>query len=169
MERIMIQLEPTLTTRQDIPAVLDMLKQAPPETILDVTEDKLMVWIDAGHSLVAKLKSGLVVAHQAATIWPESGWIEGRAALVREDFRSYGIGTKMKQAIDEIMLEEFPGATIASFTEANSGIRGIVQSLGYKRIPLIDTPSEFFTLCPSNCVLKTGHNCGCQVFVKHTS
>jgi len=153
------------TTREDIPGVLAMLQEAPPDSLLEVSEEDLEKWIDSGLSLVAKLNSGYIIGHQAAE-QRTGDYFEGRAAFVRDQFRENGLGTKLKNAIDEILFEAQPRAIMVSFTEANSGVRGIVQKMGYKPLPMAQVPTEFFAICPDNCFLKTGEDCGCKVFVK---
>ncbi len=152
-------------TPEDVPEVINMVNSKP-DALVPVKEDQILSWIDKGHSLVGKTKSGLLVAHQALTVWKESGYLEGRSAIVKPAFRGMGIGTLMKHAIDALAEVKYSGQPIISFTEAGSEIRGIVQKMGYKEIPLVEAHPEFFAICPENCVLKTGIDCGCKIYLK---
>ncbi|MDP3724202.1 MAG: hypothetical protein Q8R11_01055, partial [bacterium] len=95
----------------------------------------------------------------------ESGWFEVRAAVVQQEFRGRGINTQMKTGMIERIRKDYPNAIIIGFTEAASQSRGILRKLGFTYISLDETPLEFFTICPLNCVKKTGVDCGCQVFL----
>lgn len=154
-----------LAQTQDIPKILQLLLLAP-DALLSVSKEELAVWIDTGLSFVAKTKTGEIIGHQAASRWPKSGWVEVRAAVVIPEHRGKGLNTKMKQILMEAIRSKCGDATLVGFTEAASKSRGILTKLGYQEIPLDNTPDEFFSVCPDNCVKKTGIPCGCKVFVK---
>lgn len=156
-----------LTRKEEIPDVLLLVKSAP-DALLNVDEHDVEAWIDQGYSFVAKTIDGQIIGHQAAMIWPKSGWIEVRAAVVKPEYRGIGINTEMKKIMVEKLKSDKLGVTIVGFTEAASKSRGILQRMGFTEIPLEQTPDEFFSVCPETCVKKTGTDCGCKVFVLST-
>lgn len=157
-----ISIEPT--KKEDIPAVLELVKSSP-DALLTVDEPEVEAWVDQGHSFVAKTIDGQVIGHQAAMIWPQSGWVEVRAAVVKPEYRGMGINTEMKKMIVKKLKSDKLEITIVGFTEAASKSRGILQKMGFTEIPLEQTPDEFFSICPATCVKKTGIDCGCKVFI----
>lgn len=151
------------TKKEHIPAVLELV-ESEPAALLPVPREELLAWIEKGHSVV--LKAGeQIIGHQAVGIWPKSGWVELRAAVVKSEFRGNGLNTWMKQVLIEIMQKESNEVTFVGFTEKESMSRGIFKNLGFSEIPLSETPAEFFLICPDSCILKTGVECGCKVFV----
>lgn len=152
------------TQREDIPDVLSLI-QSVPDALVSVKEIEIESWIDKGFSLVAKDKKGSIIGHQSAYVWPESGWVEVRSAIVKPEFRGRGINTEMKKMMIARIRNQNPDAVIIGFTEAASKSRGILQKLGFVDYSLADMPEEFFTICPENCVKKTGVDCGCKVFM----
>lgn len=153
-------------TSEDIQDILNLIALSP-DALLSVTIAELQSWIDLGMSLVAINEDGEIIGHQAAAQWPESHWVEMRAAIVKEDYRGQGINTLMKHKMTEIIAALIGNATLIGFTEKASGSRGILQKQGYDEIPLPDTPEEFFSVCPAYCYRKTGEDCGCAVYIKH--
>ena len=153
-----------LTKREEVPAVLELIASSP-DALLSVNEHEVEVWINQGYSFVAKTIDGQIIGHQSAVVWPQSGWVEVRAAVVKPEHRGRGINTEMKKMIVKKLKSDKPEVTIVGFTEAASKSRGILQKMGFKEIPLQETPDEFFSICPANCVKKTGIDCGCKVFI----
>ncbi len=153
------------TSKNDVPEVLGMINDKP-GALLEVNADTILEWIDQGHSLVGKTKSGILVAHQALKVWEKEKLIEGRSAIVKPEYRDRRYVSAMKKAIDEIAAALYPGYGMVSFTERESKIRGIVQRAGYRELPMTKVPDAMFADCPSECVKKTGIDCGCIVFVK---
>jgi len=158
------QINIELTKKEDIPDVLDLIKSSP-DALLSVDEREMETWIEQGNSFVAKTVDGQTIGHQAAVVWPQSGWVEVRAAVVIPEFRGKGINTEMKKKIVQEIKTNNPEITIVGFTEAASKSRGILQKMGFTEISLLETPEEFFSVCPDNCIKKTGVDCGCKVFL----
>lgn len=158
------QINIELTKKEYIPAVLELIGSSP-DALLSVDEHEIEGWIDQGYSFVAKTIDGRIIGHQSAVVWPQSGWVEVRAAVVKPEYRGWGINTEMKKMIVNMIKSDKPGVTIAGFTEAASKSRGILQRMGFTEIPLEQTPDEFFSICPATCVKKTGIDCGCKVFI----
>jgi len=153
-------------TSEDVQDILNLIALSP-DALLSVTIAELQSWIDQGMSLVAISDEGEIIGHQAASQWPESHWVEMRAAVVKPEFRGQGINTLMKRKMTEIIASLIGNSTLVGFTEAASKSRGILQKQGYGEIALPDTPDEFFSVCPANCYRKTGEDCGCKVYIKH--
>jgi N-acetylglutamate synthase-like GNAT family acetyltransferase len=128
--------------------------------LLRVANDEIERWIGLRLSFVAR-KGGRIIGHSAATVWPQSGWIELRGQVVSPKYRGEGIYSYLtKRQIAEILGED-RGRTIVSMKYTMKGA-SLLQSLGFKLVGYGTTvelvkqglPKEFFYIGPQNRVLR---------------
>ncbi len=108
--------------------------------VLHVSEDDIKSWIDHGLCFVAKNESGDIVAHQAASKWQESGWVELRAAVVLPQYRGNGLNTKLKDAIIAAINTTYPEATIVSLKNGESRGHNELTQRGFEKIESSQIP-----------------------------
>ena len=108
--------------------------------VLHVSEDDVKSWIDHGLCFVAKNESGAIVGHQAASKWPESGWVELRAAVVLSEYRGNGLNTKLKDAIITAINTTYPEATIVSLKNGESRGHNELTQRGFEKVESSQIP-----------------------------
>lgn len=138
------------STEKDIPKIMEIINDEAKRSgaVLHVFEDEVKGWIKEGLSFVAKTHSGEIIGHHAAFAWPESGWVELRAAVVLPEYRGNGVNGKLKDAIIDAILEKNPEATIVSVKNKSSSGRHILGEIGFKQIGQSDAPQELFGIGP---------------------
>lgn len=102
--------------------------------VLHVSENDVKSWIDNGLCFVAKNEKGQIIGHQAASKWPESGWVELRAAVVLQEYRGNGLNTKLKDAIIDAINTTYPEATIVSLKNGESRGHNELAQRGFEKI-----------------------------------
>ncbi len=134
-------------TAKDIPKIVSMINGEAERShaVLVVTPEEVKSWVDNGLSFVAKTMYGEIVGHSAAKIWPESGWAEHRAVVVLPEYRGNGINSKLTAAVVQSLNEFYPGITVLSLKNENSGGRGSVEAFGFKKAPTSSVPDEILT------------------------
>ncbi len=108
--------------------------------VLHVTEDDVKSWINHGMCFVAKNEKGDIIGHQAASKWPESGWVELRAAVVLPEYRGNGLNSKLKDAIIDAINTSDPKATIVSLKNGVSQGHNELTQRGFEKIEFSDIP-----------------------------
>ncbi|MDE1860972.1 MAG: hypothetical protein KGH72_04635 [Candidatus Micrarchaeota archaeon] len=134
--------------------------------LLPLTEEVLGEWISAGLSLVAETVvdgKNLIVAHEAANVWPKCGWIEFRSSIVKPEFRGNGISTKLSKTLFNIVKDRYPGVTMIAFVNHAGNGKGILQALGFSEANYADIPAEILSIGPKHRG-KAEH--GYRVFVR---
>lgn len=151
MAQPMAQITIEKPTEGDIPAIIGMVSAEAKSTgaLLPVSSDTLRGWISSGLSYVAK-HSGTVVGHEAAHIWPKSGWIELRSAVVKPEYRGMGIGSRMSAALLEDLRKEHCRSTVVAFTNMAGKGKGILKAHGFREIGREGVPEELFTIGPKH-------------------
>lgn len=133
----------------DLPEILSLINREAASTgaLLQVSKEELHKWIKSGLSVVARA-NGEVVAHEAAYIWPQSGWAELRAAIVKPEFRGRGIGSIISKRLIKRLKRHKKAITIVAFGNVNSKNKAWLKCLGFYKIKYEDTPRELFTIGP---------------------
>ena len=170
MENEKVQYEIKPATMGDIPQIVELLKTEP-NAVIPLTDDQAIDRMDQGLLYVAK-KGPKVIGVQGAKVWEESGVPELGSAVVAEEYRGNGINTAMKKVLIPIIIELIPDKPIMVFTEPASKSRGILEKLGFAKLPMEEVPEEFFTICPKEelgCYditnkLSKPCSCGCIVY-----
>ncbi|MFA6005407.1 MAG: hypothetical protein WC775_02875 [Patescibacteria group bacterium] len=125
--------------------------------------------IAAGLNLIAyDHAAGAVVGYQSIGLWNQLGLLELRSAKVLPNYRGNGLNTVMKQLAISIGMQQFPGRKFLGFTEAESKSRGILSKLGFQEMTMQQVAAkwqELSSICPDQCFIKTGHPCGCKVYI----
>ena len=109
--------------------------------VLHVSEEEIKTWINHGLCFVAKNENGEIVGHQAAAKWPESGWVELRAAVVLPEYRGNGLNTKLKDAIITAINTAYPEATIVSLKNGESHGHNELTQRGFEKIESSQIPA----------------------------
>ena len=151
----------------DVRAIVAMINAEAASTgaLLPVAKEELRAWIKNGLSFVAKV-DGEIVGHEAAYIWPESGWAELRSAIVKPAFRGKGISSATTNAIMKKLTKKRGRITIVAFTNAAGTGRGILAKQGFSEISYHDMPKELFTIGPK---YRGKSEFGYKMFVKHVT
>ena len=100
------------------------------------------------YSVVAKTESGEIVGHNSASIWPVSGWVELRAAVVIPEYRGNGINGGLKSAIVDAIKAQYPSATIVALKNKSSSGRHALLDYGFRQILKSEAPKELFAIGP---------------------
>ncbi len=139
------------STEKDIPKIMEMINTEAKRSgaVLPVFEDEVKAWINQGMSFIAKTESGEIVGHHSASpAWPQSGWIELRAAVVLPEYRGNGINAQLKEAIIDAIIAHSPTATIVSVKNKSSNGRQVLGEMGFTKIPQSEAPKELFEIGP---------------------
>lgn len=135
--------------------------------LLQLQSSTLEGWISKKMSLVVETKENgesVIIGHEAANVWPKSGWIELRSSIVRPEYRGIGISGRLATKLVTLVKKRYPNATIIAFTNKAGSGKGIILSLGFGEAQYNDLPSELFTIGPAHRG-KSEH--GYKVFVKY--
>ena len=113
-------------------------------------------------------QNGAVIGYQSIGLWDKLQLLELRSAKVLPEYRGKGLNTVMKKVAISVGMQKFPGWKFIGFTEAESKSRGILHKLGFQEVSLQEAVAQWYELssiCPSACFIKTGHACGCKVYI----
>ncbi len=113
--------------------------------VMEVDDSIVKKWIKNKNSVVA-VAEGKVVGHEALDIWPESGWVELRSAVVLEKFRGNGIGYKMTRMLVSRFSEKNPDTIFVAVKNRTERGNSILLSMGFEEIKLEDVPRELFKI-----------------------
>ncbi|MDE1873975.1 MAG: GNAT family N-acetyltransferase [Candidatus Micrarchaeota archaeon] len=135
------------STGYDIPKILELVDAEAKGSgaVLEINANELTKWIGKGNSFVASVNDQ-IIGHSAIDIWPESGWAELRASVVKSEFRGHGVYTKLTKVRIQKLLVENPDVTIVVLKNKESSGSGILDSLGFKTIPKPEAPKELFSI-----------------------
>jgi N-acetylglutamate synthase-like GNAT family acetyltransferase len=133
--------------KPDIPRIMNLvnIEHLKSDALLEIDIKETSRWIEDGLSIVARLDED-IIAHQSAQVWPQSGWIEIRAAVVKEEFRNKGIFGKMVRFQVETILDSDPSATICTVKNKKSRGNRVLESIGFREVPPESVPQEIFTI-----------------------
>ncbi len=139
-------------TEKDVSKIIDIINKEAKLSgaVLPVNETEVTSWIKNGLSFVVKTTAGEIIGHHSAYIWPESKWIELRAAIVAPEYRGNGINKELKKSVMDAILKKYPNATIVSVKNKASNGRTLLEELGFKKIPQSEAPKELFEIGPKN-------------------
>ena len=114
--------------------------------VLEVDAEKIGEWVRSGISLVAKDAQGIVIGHEAAYKWPQSGWVELRSLVVSVAWRGNGISSALTKGLIEEIREKFGAPVVVAFTNKAGTGHGTLESVGMAEIRYEDVPKELFTI-----------------------
>ncbi len=145
--------------------ILQLLKMA--KGIVQPDPDDLLESIEQNRSIVGLDLNDQIIAHQRFKLWPSVKLAELRTAFVRPDHRGIGLNTFMKKVILNLIHLQHPLWEALGYCQPLSRSKNIFSKLGFDEVSLDFVKGQWPIMeldCPkSDCYLKNGHACGCQV------
>ena len=107
--------------------------------------------MEAGETILA-IDGMKVVGHQTFHVWPDRLCIEPRGGVVHKDYRSGGLGTKMRKEILSIITSNYPEHTIVAVASIHS--QDIWNKFGFTDAQEGDVLPDLLLDC-SSCPLQS--------------
>lgn len=145
--------------------ILKLLKMT--NGIVQPDPQDLLESIEHNHSIVGLDLDNEIIAHQRFKLWPSITLAELRTAFVRPDYRGIGLNSFMKRIILNLIHLQHPRWEALGYCQPLSMSKNILSKLGFDEVSLDFVKGQWPIMdldCPkSDCYLKNGYACGCQV------